>query len=169
MGSFCYIGILNREKVRAFPSPPSPHYQLSLHGHISQVYFSWKSRGRQQWHLTVDSQQWDIFHCKAIVASQSSNGFLSLKLGIKCKSFNRHNTGEIMTSKIQAVMHSEMIPHLPVVFVLVCNTVQKTQVFNNTGICTKPIYNDHLVLPWMSEPQVHHFEFQMHSFPQWTK
>lgn len=82
-------------------------------------------------------QQLDLFHCEAIVATQSSNGFPSLKPGIKCKTFNRHNTGETTTSKIQAVMPSEMIPHLPMVFVLVCNTVQKTQVFNNTGICTK--------------------------------
>ena len=82
-------------------------------------------------------QQLDLFHCEAIVSTQSSNGFPSLKLGIKCKTFNRHNTGEIMTSKIQAVMHSGMIPHLPMIFVLVCNTVQKTHVFNNTGICTK--------------------------------
>lgn len=82
-------------------------------------------------------QQLDLFHCEAIVATQSSNGFPSLKPGIKCKTFNRHNTGETTTSKIQAVMPSEMIPHLPTVFVLVCNTVQKTQVFNNTGICTK--------------------------------
>ena len=82
-------------------------------------------------------QQLDLFHCEAIVATQSSNGFPSLKLGIKCKTFNRHNTGETMTSKIQVAMHSEMIPHLPMVFVLVFNTVRKTQVFNNTGICTK--------------------------------
>ena len=66
-------------------------------------------------------------------------------LGRKCKASNSHNTGDIMTSKIWAVITSEIILHPPWFFVLVCNNSQKIQVFSKTGTFAKSyIYKSHL-------------------------
>ena len=48
-------------------------------------------------------------------------------------------------------------------FLLVCNTLQKTQVFRNTRTCPKSrIWRP----PWTSGPQPLHFDFQIHPFTQ---
>ena len=54
-------------------------------------------------------------------------------------------------------------------FVLICNTVQKTQWFKDTRTCLKSHIQCHLVLLWMYKPQLLHFDFQNDSLPQWPK
>lgn len=83
--------------------------------------------------ISLWTQQLDLFHSKAIVTAQSSNRFPSLRQGTKYEMSNRNNTKKIMTIKQNiSNNHIEITPHSPVVFILVCNTVQRTQVFNNT-------------------------------------
>ena len=66
-----------------------------------------------------------------------------------------------MTSKIQAVITSEIILHSHMVFfVLVCNNSQKIQVFSKTGTFTKSCF-----IRATSEPQLLRSEFQMSSLP----
>ena len=52
----------------------SPHCQKSLRSHISQVNFSWRSRGGRQWRLTIDLAT-RPFLSEASAAALSLNSF----------------------------------------------------------------------------------------------
>lgn len=123
----------DRKIVRVF----SLHHQLCSNSHISWVDFPCMSGGGQQRHLTVDLAirlilQWWHF-CFPV-----PKWIPLLSLWMKCKTPNRHKAGQIMTIKqntrswLLSKAQGE-ITHLPVVFVLVCNTVQKIPIFSNVS------------------------------------
>ena len=56
--------------------------------------------------ILLQIQQLNSFHNEVTVFSQSENRFPPLRLGMKCKVFDRHSTGKIMTIKQNTISNN---------------------------------------------------------------
>ena len=127
-------------------------------------------RGRQQGHLAGDPAVRLISQrgqCRCSVLTQVS----SLRLGMKCKTPNRHDTAEIMTAKQNTSRDCNQRQHHTDLWLLSWSAIQfrKLKFSVIQEHVQNHVYSGHLVVSWMSEPQLLHFNFQRHSLPQWTK
>lgn len=123
--------VLARETGRWESLVPSLSATPTPQSHAAGGFFT-GVQSRQQ-HLAADPES-DSFHGEVIAAAQSSTRLPSLRH--RMQDLQQAQRGQFVTA--EQCTGSNHIPGLtPVVFVLVCNSVQKTQLFSNTGMCLK--------------------------------
>lgn len=135
------------------------HCQSSPPSHSSCINFSWKSRERWPQHFTVD-QQLDSFHSEAWLLSSPWVDFTQVRDEMWD---NRHNMRELQDHEVnyRQSLHSDSTTLACGCWVLSAMQfwqlkflVIQEHVQNHT------VDNGHLVLPWMSEPQILHCDFK---------